>query len=238
MWVFCCGMYRSGSTLQFQITSEVIERMGKGERLEWAPIEDFPKVYEEFHSDSNQILVFKTHEISSEIKQLIENGLGKCIYVYRDLRDVCLSHMVKNDLTFAELIASGFIDKCLETYADWNSYSSDEAILISRYEEMTQDLSRETKRIAEFLGIVIEDQIADEIGEKYSVDNQVERIRKLSNEHLGSFGELTYDRHHLLHRNHINQGEMNSWEKAFSQEQLLVMEEKLGNWLYDHGYVE
>ena len=39
MWIFCCGMERSGSTVQFQISAQLVEDAGLGKRVEWVKAE-------------------------------------------------------------------------------------------------------------------------------------------------------------------------------------------------------
>ena len=51
MWVFCCGMQRSASTLQFQIAAELVERAGLGERVGWVRPEQFPRLLDKHGSD-------------------------------------------------------------------------------------------------------------------------------------------------------------------------------------------
>ena len=46
MWVFCCGMQRSGSTLQYQIAARLVEQAGLGQRLEWVEPGRFPELRE------------------------------------------------------------------------------------------------------------------------------------------------------------------------------------------------
>ena len=38
MIIFCAGMYRSGSTLQYQVASELVEKNKLGKRVEWKEI--------------------------------------------------------------------------------------------------------------------------------------------------------------------------------------------------------
>ena len=66
MWIFCCGMRRSGSTLQYQLTARIVEEEGIGKRVEWVKPADFP-VLREKYKDYEGLKVFKSHIYTSEI---------------------------------------------------------------------------------------------------------------------------------------------------------------------------
>lgn len=44
MWVFCCGMFRSASTLQFQITTRLVKDAGIGQQVGWIDANRFWEV--------------------------------------------------------------------------------------------------------------------------------------------------------------------------------------------------
>jgi len=95
-------MMRAGSTLQFQLTAQLVEEAGLGKRLEWAQPERFLEVRETY-ADYPGWKVFKVHVCTKpmrlEFKQ--KNALG--LYVFRDVRDVMVSAMRRQGKSFEQL---------------------------------------------------------------------------------------------------------------------------------------
>ena len=60
MWIFCGGMPRSGSTLQFQLTAHLVELAGLGMRVDWVRAAEFPKLREKYAARGGW-KVLKTH---------------------------------------------------------------------------------------------------------------------------------------------------------------------------------
>lgn len=172
MWVFCGGMVRSGSTLQFQITVRLVEEAGAGKQVEWAKPNGFPELQQKYAAYTGY-KVFKIHEctdaVISEFHQ--HNAMG--VYVFRDLRDVFVSMMRKESVTFKRLWQAPFLNGCLEQYKKWISLPG---VLVSRYEDMMVDLPKEVARIATHLGIQLEPQKYNKIAADYGVERQLERI--------------------------------------------------------------
>jgi hypothetical protein len=236
MWVFCCGMRRSGSTVQYQLTAEIVESRGVGRRLGYLRPQQFLQTYEE-HQSKDEFLVVKSHAYIEDATELFSSGKAKAIYVYRDIRDVVVSVMVKGNRSFWRVILSGFVDKILEQYSRWSQV---EDILISRYETMVTDLKGEALRIADFLDIDLDEFSARQIAEKYSIDRQMKRIRSSDFENhavqIGQRRSTMYDPISLLHNDHIYSGEAGQWRAALSPFQTGVVEYLAYDWLVGMGY--
>ena len=102
---------------------------------------------------------------------------------------------------------------------------------------MTVDLNREVRRIARFLGLRIEDALVRLIAEKYSLENQVGRIRSFDYETKGvRGGRSLYDPSSLLHRNHIFSGKSGQWKTALTGIQTAALEYRAHEWLEGRGY--
>ncbi len=67
MWIFCCGAKGTGSSLKFNLVSEIVERCEVGKRIEWPPSEDFAIVRQRY-KDYPGFKVVKTHQLTAEIE--------------------------------------------------------------------------------------------------------------------------------------------------------------------------
>lgn len=233
MWVFCCGMRRAGSTLQYQLTAEIIESQGVGRPLGWVRPQQIPQLQADYGAKEG-FLVVKCHSYIEEATELFSRGEAKAIYVYRDIRDVVVSGMNKNKKSFWQVISSGFIRMILKEYYKWNSVDD---ILVSKYETMVADLRQEVLRIADYLGVNLDDSLVDRLSEKYAVDKQKRRIQSFDYESHGvRDGRSVYDPISLLHRDHIHSGKSEQWKTALSHFQVGLLENMAYDWLVDRDY--
>ncbi len=239
MWAFCCGMYRSGSTLQYQLTARLVEEAGMGKRVEWAKPEQFPRVSEKM-ADYQGLKVFKCHictdEIMAQFKK--QNALG--LYVFRDIREVVAStlrkkYKGKKNEKFQGDFKKNLIERSLENYYKWTSLNN---VLVSKYEEMILDLTKEAKRIAHHIGVSLPEEKYLEISEDLSLDKQIQRIeaykKTVPGTELSPKNVINPDT--LLHTDHITSGETDNWRHELAREQIKLIEEKAGDWLQEHGY--
>lgn len=235
MWIFCCGMERSGSTVQFQITAQLVEDAGLGKRVEWVKAEEFPKLLEKYDS-YNDWKVLKSHRFNNEVCSEFQKNNAKAVYIYRDLRDVFVSMMRKNSLSFEQLWGSGFLDRCLSEFYKWTSLPG---ILVSKYEEMVADLPGEVERIALHLGLKSDPKKCQAIASDFTLERQLERIEKSKGKEALRQGYANgphFDPHTNLHTNHIHSGEIGGWEGLLIAEQVALIENKTRNWLLAQGY--
>ena len=79
MWLFCCGMQRSGSTVQFQITTDLVETAGLGQRVNWVRPKNFPALQEKYN-DRKEWLVFKNHTLTPAMAAEFTRGNAKGIF--------------------------------------------------------------------------------------------------------------------------------------------------------------
>lgn len=235
MWIFCCGMQRSGSTLQFQITAQLVEAAGLGKRVEWVRPELFGKLRKAHAADPGW-KVFKMHvctdKMANEFHQ--QNAMG--VYVYRDLRDVMVSMMRKYNIAFEALLDGGFVDDCLLHYQRWTSLPR---VLVSKYETMMANLVDEVARIASHLGVALRADQYRQIAAEHSMAQQKQRIEAAKNDgnlRRGVVDSVRFDPHTNLHTNHIHEGEIGGWKNALSREQIARLEAHAGDWLQARGY--
>ncbi|MCG3119041.1 MAG: hypothetical protein ALAOOOJD_01369 [bacterium] len=235
MWIFCCGMQRSGSTLQFQITAQLVEAAGLGKRVEWVKPELFGKLRKAL-ADEPGWKVFKMHVCTDKMADEFHRQNAMGVYVYRDLRDVMVSMIRKYDTTFETLLDGGFVDDCLLHYQRWTSLPR---VLVSKYETMMADLANEVERIAAHLGITLRAEQYRQIAAEHNMAQQKQRIeaaKKDGNLRRGVVDSVRFDPYTNLHTNHIHEGEIGGWQAALAPEQVARLEAQAGNWLRAHGY--
>lgn len=234
MWIFCCGMQRSGSTLQFQITARLVEETGLGRRVEWVPAEEFPQLRQKY-ADYPGWKVFKHHLCTGEMAAEFyrHNALG--VYSFRDLRDVVVSIMRKYGLSFDQLWDGEFLPQTLFHYHRWTTLPR---VLVSKYEDMVADLPGEVARIAAHLGIPCDRPRCERIASEYTLQRQRERIEEAKR--LGrlrrGLADVLYDPYTNLHTDHIHAGEIGGWAKTLSVGQVALIEDYARDWLVARGY--
>ena len=108
MWVFCCGMMRSGSTLQFQLAARIAEETGLGKRIEWIKAQDFSLAREKYKNYKG-LKIFKSHIYTEEMGREFSRNNAMGVYIYRDIRDAFLSQQTKDKANFATLISQDFL---------------------------------------------------------------------------------------------------------------------------------
>lgn len=228
-------MPRSGSTVQYQIVSEIIESLCLGMTIGWVnvPTKEFLEYLENVTVRKDKFLVIKSHNYSLPIKTLVEIGNAKVVYVYRDLRDVTVS--LANKFAKSTDDAISRLKTHLNNYYSWTGI---ETIMISRYENIVEDLYSEVLRIANYLEIKINSDLARSISNKLELSQQKQRIKNLehSSNVIKTSGDDIYDPVSQLHNNHIHSGKWGQWKDSLSQEQLEFIETWAFSWFVDRGY--
>lgn len=230
MWIFCGGMMRSGSTLQYQITAQLVEEAGLGKRLDWAEPEDFPQVKEKFGNDDSW-KVFKAHICTASMIEEFNHGNAMGVYIYRDIRDAFTSHMSKTSVDAQSTFRQGFVENCLKNYEKWTDLPR---VLVSQYESTMTDMVAEIVRIAQHLGINLSSVRADQIADELSLIKQKTRLQAMQS--FETVGKHKVDSHSLLHSNHIHSGKVGRWQAELTYEEINQIEKKAGSWLVAHGY--
>jgi len=234
LWIFCGGMPRSGSTLQFQLTAHLVEQAGLGMRVEWVRAEEFPRLREKYAAQAGW-KVLKTHVCTAEVRAEFEAGNARGVYVFRDVRDVVVSRMRERDEPFDRLWELEFVDRLLTRFARWTSVPG---VLVSRYDEMVADVAGEVERIAGHLGIAVGRDECEQVAAEYAVVRQRERIRQAEAcGRLRQSGDIYYDPISNLHVDHIRSGQSGDWRNILAREELAMVEDRAKHWLVANGYV-
>lgn len=240
MWVFCCGMYRSASTLQFQITSRLVKEADLGQQVGWIDAKRFAQVRAAY-ADQSGLKVVKVHLCTDAIAAEFscDNAIG--IYSFRDVRDVYASSMKQRIKPFAYLWDEGFLDFCLENYRRWTQLPN---MLISRYETIISHLPEEVQRIAAHLGIELSYKQCQAIAADYAIELQQERIKQFRNKLLQTehnpddHREIVdyHDEESLLHLNHIDSGKTGRWQTDLNSQEVALIVDRVQSWCTANQY--
>lgn len=235
MWIFCGGMHRAGSTVQYLLTKEIVEYSGTGKALGYVKKQVFPEIYQKNQSQYKNIVV-KSHRVFPDIVKLFECSEAVAVYVYRDLRDTVVSKIKKSEDSFQYSQVLKRIQLNLRSYYQWQQVSP---ILVSRYEEMVNNLEQEAIRISNFLGLEISSEFAANLANKYSINEQKKRISNIRNNSTNiketKSGSIV-DQETLLHDNHIHSGASEQWKSELTPIQVAFIEDQACEWLIAHDY--
>jgi hypothetical protein len=234
-WIFCAGMIRSGSTLQYQLASTIVEHAGVGERVGYAPEAEFERVRKEHAHQARRMLVFKAHVCLPAFVDACTNEGALVIYSYRDIRDVAVSASRKFGKSFDELRDAGWLDQAIDDYYKWLSLPR---TLVSRYDEMRDDVAGEAARINRHLGTPLPIEEVKELARGFSLEAQkrrVSQIRERVGPDIGS-RDIAFDPTELLHHNHIYDGETGGWRRLLSPDQIAFLNERYAKWLAEARY--
>jgi hypothetical protein len=129
MLVICAGMCRSGSTWQYLVACDLLERTGPGERLGFLTPPEFARVLAE--PPKGRWRVLKTHDGHAAFAEVLSQA--RCLYCYRDLRDVAfsLAHKWSVSLRTAVVDRVG-VRNCIANHAFWTAQPN---VFIQRYED-------------------------------------------------------------------------------------------------------
>jgi hypothetical protein len=224
-------MYRSGSTLQYQIASALVEAAGVGRRLGW----DWASADLSLAKPGASFGVIKVHEPHPE--QGVEAGLApegvRYIYSHRDLRDVVVSFAAKVGVDLKEPPDeqnTAWMGVMMRAHAH---FTSRKRVLVRGYDEIVRDVAGEVRVIRDFLGLRVGDAACRAIAADVSVEKQRERMAAAA---PAGEGELKWESTSLVHHNHIRDGRSGQWLKQLPPAWVEHVERRYGEWLRVNGY--
>lgn len=198
---------------------------------------DLPK--DIFSRFENMLVVTKMHVHGSlhNARLLHEAGV-KYVVLYRDLRDVAVSHYfyvqqtpwhpeysIYKDLSVEEGLTT-FADRLLLPFADWvrswHQNRDPELSLVLRYEEMLDDTVVVMTRVAEHFGLDSSPETVKSIVEAHSFKN-LSGGRSQGEESKNSF---------------FRKGKSGDWRNHFTPELKEMYKEVIGDFLIEFGYEE
>ncbi len=230
MLIICCGMSRSGSTVQYQACCSLVERYGLGERsLEGG----YGWLTEKMLTRERPVAVCKAHEPIEEVESRCSPGMVRWVYAHRDVRDVVVSLQQKTRVRLAGEELRGLVrDRLVGPGRYWESKPG---VVVSRYEDLRDRLVGELEKIAGAVlggfGIEVEGGALREIAGELSL----ERAKAVMATVDAGAGK-GWDERTRLHHNHVADARSGKWREALDEGQLAIIEEEAGAWLSEHGY--
>lgn len=208
MVVASVGMYRSASTLSYNIAKTIVEKGGFGYSSAYPSIGDIYK---------KEIIVCKCHDLD-EKWDISKNEYWRsfyCIYTYRDIRSVMASFCMWRKMTldtfnFQGKDANSMIDWLLEMDEKWRSV---EKVLLLKYRDhfpyQKRQVVKLARKIAAFLNLEPSIETYTEIAINFNFDAMKKKADALSEG----------DKETLLNPNHLSDGEIHKWKKLFNKEE-------------------
>ena len=230
-YVFCGGMYRSGSTLQYNIVSETLERLNIGRREKW--VDDHVSYFSE--TSHLGIISFKSHRLSPEIKDFIQSGYGIVVSCFRDIRDVVASWQAKNKTPLSTVDGLNLAERAITRYSEWEKLPC-KSFFCSKYEDIIADIRSEVLKIAGFMRLNLKFDDLNQISESVTAATLQNRLNSLPPEMLTCSGTSAWDTNTLIHVDHFNGGIVGRYKTELEPELLQGLNERYGHWLSDHGY--
>ncbi len=166
----------------------------------------------------------KTHSGPTLIAlRLIQGGIIRPTYIYRDPRDAMISAMDNGRKARAKGRHNAFseltdfnraVEFMLNYLKIWDSWIHAEATLHTRYENLLSNYDAEVLRLIEFLGISMKSQEVNAVCEKY-------RPGKARGGQMGI---------------HYSKGRTGRYREKFSEDELTILNNKFGPYLEPMGY--
>jgi hypothetical protein len=188
VWVFTAGTYRSGSTTQYRICRDIVERTGNGIGIGYHT----EGKLKEHDKPKHPFVVCKVfdflpegfHNIHEEGKHMpsygskfFTEGRMKSVVTIRDPRDIIVSMRNREEgrnrpgqkvaWDFETTVRENF-PAWLEQLVKWIDLGPD-ITLVSKFELMTQNLNAEVRRIAQHLDIDLAHDMRGAIAKQYTV---------------------------------------------------------------------
>jgi FkbM family methyltransferase len=231
-WTICCGMSRSGSTLQYQIIKDLFSINNIGTPIGYLNGKDLLKRIINEKKSEKHFLV-KCHDYI-KLPEEIDQTCIDYIYSYRDIRDVVVSIMQKENKSFNEVLTPYFSQSLLENQLKIEAIKH---LYVSRYNNLTSNLHEEIFRLAIFLQIDFEKKQLEKLATKYSLENQRKKINEIDfeNEGIQKYG-AKYSKETLFHKNHITSGECGNYKQALTSLEIAIIQKQWKNWLSDHNF--
>lgn len=235
MLIICCGMPRSGSTLQFNVTWKALEATGVGQRVEWQSSSDWSNATQQIreYAESDTSYVVKMHFPPDNIKEFAETFRSiRFIYVHRDIRDVIYS--MKKKFRFSLPRAVLRISQSLELER-WLLGRPNREVLIQEYRLLLDDLPTAIRQIAEFCDSPLNEYFIMQISDELSIEKAYNKSRKspVRFEHwrrrLNRLlrREIAFaDQQLMLHPNHVSEhrGQIGVGKLHLSSDELATIE--------------
>lgn len=177
MLIVCNGMMRAGSTLQYNIVRNLIEKMGFGAGHGFFQESQFRNYESQFDCWANDqsCHVIKIHEIYPKSVEMVASGRMKICYIYRDIRDVAVSAKRKFGYKGSDLF--GALDRAISTYYEMKTIPG---VLWQKYENAIKDRPGSVRTIALYLDLGATEDVIYTVDGDCSLDRAIRTIENMS----------------------------------------------------------
>ncbi len=206
MIVLANGMFRGGSTYQYNLARSVIEASCfplvdhmaiHRRRDEGNPFKLWPA------AKSNEIYLAKHHvwehvNISfqgSSIERLLwvaERGLFRVLYVHRDVRDTVVSTMEHHGKTFAEAMYSVSISVPFGVWM-YSKYKGAPWLLAQRYDDLIADPLKAVLEIGGHIGVGVTESQRHNIVKENSLESREKEMKQAQERFVQDYGQKRFD---------------------------------------------
>lgn len=231
MIVLCTGMPRSASTWSFNVCVRLISHSHADARLYTGFDDDLMASMQDLDKEYDH-MVLKSHRLDRLGRNLVMLGAAKAVYTHRDPEDAIASYMVMFERSFDEALTA-----ILDSVALFNFHSRCGNCALISYESIVRESFGAVARVQTYLGLENSPDVVRTIAAETSMaamKDLAARVGEDSNS-LVCLGNLTYDRHTLLHRNHIRNGGIGYGRTLLSGEQRAKVESVIGTALESHS---
>ena len=219
-------MHRSGSTLVWQITRQLLDGAPGLRNPRGVSTEEYPAAA----ANPDDLLMAKVHFRPALDRDEFPDDGARYLYTYRDPRDVVASLYRKgrykpDDPERGARPSRLIVRRELRGDEFWTSKSD---VWIGRYEDFRDDVPGLVRTLAGYLDVSVDDARVAEIMRAVDLAAQEERA-KAAREH-GVDDDLR------VTSNHITDGREGAWRDTLTSEELVAIEAESARWLVEHGY--
>jgi len=228
MLIVVCGMHRSGSTLTYQLTSQMLD-----DRIDLRHLSGgLGKTLDDMRSyaASDQVYLAKTHVPTRLFRQALPEVGAKYIYTYRDVRDAIASLWRKGKLP------AGHADRGPESAARLvnrellagTAFRRMPSLFEARYEDFVADTTDMISSLARFLDVALMPGELERLREETSLERQRDRVKQLA----GSERDLST----RITPRHITDARVGAWWHTLTVAEVQAIEHAAEQWLTQHDY--
>ena len=219
-------MHRSGSTLVWQITRQLLDGAPGLRNPRGVSTEEYPAAA----ANPDDLLMAKVHFRPALDRDEFPDEGARYLYTYRDPRDVVASLYRKgrykpDDPERGARPSRLIVRRELRGDEFWTSKSD---VWIGRYEDFRDDVPGLVRTLAAYLEVPVDDARVTAIVREVDLAAQEERA-KAAREH-GVDDDLR------VTSNHITDGREGAWRDTLTSEELVAIEAESARWLVEHGY--
>ena len=232
-WVFCGGMYRSGSTLQYNIASKIIELLNFGKRERWLAVENHRDYF--CKPRESMVRTFKSHILSPEIREILKQAEGVAIASFRDVRDVVASQQTKRREKFTPVRCTKAARSAIRNFCDWEELPCEQRY-ISKYECFVGNIGNEICNIAKAIGCEVTYNQVASIERELDPETVKKRLAMLEEKDFSYGKGFKFETTTNFHIDHFNGGVVGRYRYELGADCIDALNSEFGDWLLSKGY--